>query len=96
MQASLDYKQRLRQQRRLTLGDAAVVPLGGEGGARDLARQALRQVANGQDPAEQKKERREAATVGEGPRGAACDSLKFAGEKRRHQAARRPPGRPRG
>jgi integrase len=53
------------RQRRLTLGDAAIIPLGGEGGARDLARKALQQVANGLDPMEEKREKREADTVGE-------------------------------
>jgi integrase len=54
-----------RQQKRLTLGNAVTIPLGGKGGARELAEKALLQVANGRDPAEEKKGRREAQTVGE-------------------------------
>jgi integrase len=53
------------RQRRLTLGDVANIPLGGKGGARDLARKALLQVANGRDPMAEKRQRREADTVGE-------------------------------
>ena len=54
-----------RRQRRLTLGDVAVVPLGGQGGARDLARKELLKVKNGRDPMAEKRQRREADTVGE-------------------------------
>src|SRR6266511_1583533 len=59
------YRNRNGRQRRLTLGDAVNIPLGGEGGARDLARQARQKIAAGRDPAEEKKEHREADTVGE-------------------------------
>jgi len=60
-----------KRQRRLTLGDAAVIPLGDSKkekklkGARTLAREALQQVANYVDPAEAKQQRREADTVGD-------------------------------
>ena len=53
------------RQRRLTLGDALVIPLGGKGGARELARNALKEVANGKDPVEAKREKRQADTVAE-------------------------------
>jgi len=52
-----------RRQRRLTLGDANILPLGGKNGARELARQAMKQVSNGGDPAEAKREHRDADTV---------------------------------
>src|SRR5450755_4600563 len=51
------------RQRRLTLGDVAVIELGGKGGARELARKALKQIANGIDPADEKVRKREADTV---------------------------------
>jgi hypothetical protein len=51
-----------RRQRRLTLGSFRVLSLAD---ARKAARVALKQVAAGRDPAEQKQERREADTVGE-------------------------------
>jgi integrase len=59
-----------RRQRRLTLGNAAVIPLGDNQdkhttGARTLARQALQQAQQQVDPAETKRERREADTVGD-------------------------------
>jgi integrase len=52
-----------RRQRRLTLGDANILPLGGKNGARELARQAMLRVSNGEDPAEAKREHRDADTV---------------------------------
>jgi integrase len=52
-----------RRQRRLTLGDANILPLGGKNGARELARQAMLRVSNGEDPAEAKREQRNAGTV---------------------------------
>jgi integrase len=62
-----------RQQKRLTLGDAKVIPLGDDkddkgkkiDGARSLAREALHKVKNGTDPAEAKREGRDADTVGD-------------------------------
>ena len=61
-----------KQQKRLTLGDASIVPLGDDKtktphvkGARTLAREALHKVATGRDPAEEKRETREADTVGD-------------------------------
>jgi integrase len=48
-----------RRMRRLTLGDVSLAD------ARELAKAALKQVAKGEDPAEQKRERREAPTVGD-------------------------------
>jgi integrase len=53
------------RQRRLTLGDVAVIELGGKGGARELARKALKQIANGVDPADERTRKREAETVAE-------------------------------
>jgi integrase len=52
-----------RRQRRLTLGDANILPLGGKNGARELARQAMLRVSKGEDPAEAKHEHRDADTV---------------------------------
>jgi integrase len=52
-----------RSHRRLTLGDAAVIPLGGKQGAREMARAAMRAVVNGHDPAVERRERREADSV---------------------------------
>jgi integrase len=62
---AIRYRNGSGNQRMLTIGDALVVPLGGEGGARDLARQAQLHIANGRDPLEEKKARREADTVAE-------------------------------
>jgi integrase len=48
-----------RRMRRLTLGDLSLAD------ARELAKAALKRVAKGEDPAEQKRARREAPTVGD-------------------------------
>src|SRR5207249_10041344 len=62
---AIRYRNANGRQRRLTLGPYPLVPLGGKNGARDKAEQSMLQVKNGQDPAEKKKERREADTVAE-------------------------------
>jgi hypothetical protein len=58
------------RQRRLTIGDASIVPLNDDTrtkpktkGARTLAREALHQAANDVDPVDAKRQRREAVTV---------------------------------
>lgn len=58
---SLRYRIR-RRLRRMTIGDASVIPLAD---AREQAREALRDVAKGKDPADQKRADRQATTIEE-------------------------------
>lgn len=73
-----------KRQRRLTLGDAAVIPLNDDSvtktkGARSLAREALHQVANGIDPADTRDAQRGAKTISD----LATDYLAWAEKNKR-------------